>query len=235
VKLWSRVLVVDDSRVMREILQVMLRPHVEWVGAVSSGNDAKVLLGAATDAIDLVLSDVFMPDGHGIELLEWIRRTDGLEPDVLLASARPTPELRAQALALGAVELLPKPLTIRSILESYRYVKRAEEQRALMPRWRCGGTAIVTDPEAGGGVLSWDIYNISREGAFLESKAPLAVGTEIELVLLIGGREGRARARVVRVQEPSWIDVAGIGVTFIELSPGAERILADLPGGADDR
>jgi hypothetical protein len=33
----------------------------------------------------------------------------------------------------------------------------------------------------------------------------------------------------VRIQEPSWIDVAGIGVEFIELSPGAERILARLP------
>lgn len=225
---WSRVLVVDDSRVARRILQVLLAPHTQWVGTVASGNEAKVLLETAPDAIDLVLSDVLMPDGHGLELLEWIRRHDSLDPDVLLVSARPTPELRARALSLGAVELLAKPLSIRSVLESYRFVKRREEQKERLPRWRCGGKAIVADPEAGGQILTWDIYNISREGAFLESKAPMEVGTEIDLVLLIGGREGSARARVVRVQEPSWIDVAGIGVEFTALSPQAERLLAEL-------
>jgi DNA-binding response OmpR family regulator len=228
-ELWSRVLVVDDSRVAREILQVLLKPYTRWVGAVSSGNDAKVLLETAPDAIDLVLSDLFMPDGDGLELLEWIRRTEGVEPDVLLTSARPTPEVRARGLALGAVDLLAKPLTLRAILASYDLVKRAVENRELLQRWRCGGTAIVVDPAGEGRVLSWDVYNISRQGALLESKAPVAIGTEIDLVLHIGGSEGRARARVVRIQEPSWIDVAGIGVEFTELSPGAERILARLP------
>jgi Tfp pilus assembly protein PilZ len=80
--------------------------------------------------------------------------------------------------------------------------------------------------------MAWDVYNLSIEGAFLETKGPLPVGEELELLLQLAGGKVRVRARVVRVQEPSWLNIAGVGVAFVEPSEEAEALIAAAIGGA---
>ena len=67
-----RVLVVEDEAPLRRLQeQILLRIGAE-VHLASSGNEAKRMLEELQ--VDLVVSDVKMPDGNGIELWEWIRR-----------------------------------------------------------------------------------------------------------------------------------------------------------------
>jgi hypothetical protein len=44
----------------------------------------------------------------------------------------------------------------------------------------------------------------------------MPLGCEFHVALEVRGHEARARVRVVRVQEPSWMDVAGVGVSFVD-------------------
>ena len=67
-----RVLVVEDEAPLRRLQEQILRRIGVEVHLASSGNEAKRILGHLQ--VDLVVSDVKMPDGTGIELYEWIRR-----------------------------------------------------------------------------------------------------------------------------------------------------------------
>jgi two-component system response regulator GlrR len=65
-------LVVEDEAPLRRLQEQMLRRMGAEVHLASSGNEAKRMLERLR--VDLVVSDVKMPDGNGIELYEWIRR-----------------------------------------------------------------------------------------------------------------------------------------------------------------
>ena len=103
---------------------------------------------------------------------------------------------------------------------------RHGERRSIHPRWRCNGCATLVEPDSGRpGPLRWDVYNISPRGAFLETKGPIPLGSEIGLLLELAGRKALVRARVVRVQEPSWLEIAGVGVAFLDLDDEAEAAI----------
>ena len=120
---------------------------------------------------------------------------------------------------LGAAGYLQKPTTVRHILSALQDHEDAA-RRDLQPRWRCTATATLLDPKTGlTGPLKWDVYNISPSGAFLETKGPVPLGSEVGLLLEVAGRKTTLRARVVRVQEPSWLEVGGVGVEFIDPDP----------------
>lgn len=71
------------------------------------------------------------------------------------------------------------------------------------------------------------VTNISRSGAFIRSKDPLAIGTQVDLrftVIMEDVETIEGKGEVVRVQE----DPAGMGVVFTELSSYSERLLSRL-------
>jgi hypothetical protein len=74
----------------------------------------------------------------------------------------------------------------------------------------------------------WDIHDISLSGAFLETRGPVRTGRELSLGIVLDGQMLRVQARVMRVQEPCWEHVAGIGVAFVEFEDGARQTLADF-------
>jgi hypothetical protein len=104
--------------------------------------------------------------------------------------------------------------------------RRVHQRREPNSRWRCPGKAYLVEDELDrDGCVSWDLYNVGLTGAFLETKCPLAIGTELDLLLVASGRKAHVRAQVVRVQEPSWINVGGVGVKFIGSSDDLELFL----------
>ena len=95
----GRILVVDDEQGIRDGCQRVLGPEgyaVEAVGTVAEGRTA-----IRSNRYDLVLLDVMMPDGRGIDLLEDIRQRD---PDCVTAiiTGYATVELAVEALKAGA-------------------------------------------------------------------------------------------------------------------------------------
>jgi c-di-GMP-binding flagellar brake protein YcgR len=74
-------------------------------------------------------------------------------------------------------------------------------------------------------VLCWDLYDVSMTGAFVQTGGPLDPGTRLHLEIIFGKEVVRLQAEVVRVQEPTWQHVGGIGVRFLAVDPESRRTL----------
>ena len=124
-----RILVVDDEAAMREVLEARLSGFGYAVATAASGVEASAQLNAA--AFDVVISDLVLPDLSGLELITRVRT---LQPDarMLMMTAYGTIATAVQAMKLGAVEFLTKPLDYvalrRLLLEVSRQLPSAAEQ-----------------------------------------------------------------------------------------------------------
>jgi two-component system, chemotaxis family, protein-glutamate methylesterase/glutaminase len=105
----ARVLVVDDSALMRRLLTDLLRsaPEIEVVGTAHDGRDAVVQ--AARLRPDVVTLDVEMPEASGIDALPLLLAIGGLEVVMVSALTQHGADVTLQALELGAFDFLPKP------------------------------------------------------------------------------------------------------------------------------
>jgi two-component system, chemotaxis family, chemotaxis protein CheY len=104
-----RVLIADDSKVMRMILIRTLRQSGLHVDAVCEAADGAVALDAvATFAPTLILCDWNMPNMSGIEFLQKLRAT-GNTTTVGFVTSESNTEMKEQAIAAGASFFLRKP------------------------------------------------------------------------------------------------------------------------------
>jgi CheY-like chemotaxis protein len=104
----GRVLVVDDDRALLEVYADIL---VNEGFVVSTAFDsAGALCALQADPCDVVLSDVVMPGGSGVDLLRAIRQRD-LDLPVVLLTGSPTVETAIQALEMGVLHYLVKPVS----------------------------------------------------------------------------------------------------------------------------
>jgi two-component system, chemotaxis family, chemotaxis protein CheY len=106
-----RVLVADDSRVMRQIVVRTLRQAgYDWWEITEAADGSAALEMLAEVEPDLVLSDWNMPEMTGIDLLRTMRGQGDETPFGFVTSEGST-EMRAQAEAAGALFLIAKPFT----------------------------------------------------------------------------------------------------------------------------
>ncbi len=118
----SPILVVDDSKVMRDMIVACLRaiPNTSFVHA-SSGLEAIERLSLAS--FELMVLDVNMPDIGGVEVLEFVRSQDTLrELPVLVVTTRTDAQDRERVLQAGATSFLAKPFTPDAIIAEVRAI-----------------------------------------------------------------------------------------------------------------
>jgi two-component system chemotaxis response regulator CheY len=110
-----RALVVDDSRAMRKIVTGMLRTLGADCHEAGDGLEGIGVL-RRVGPVDLVLTDLHMPEMDGIELVKAVRAEPSWERTVvcLLSSDADTSQI-ARALMAGADEYLMKPITIEAL------------------------------------------------------------------------------------------------------------------------
>jgi two-component system response regulator PilR (NtrC family) len=140
----QRILVVDDEQSMREMLGITLVKEGFAVVAAATRAEASTLL--AKHRIDLVISDIRLPDGDGIEILRHVKSASP-ETIVLMMTAYGTAESAVAALKLGAHDYLIKPfdidelrIVVRNALEKN---KLEEENRLLKAELRGRPAGIV--------------------------------------------------------------------------------------------
>ncbi len=206
------VLVVDDSRVMRELLVALLGQHFESVTSAASCKEAIAAVDAHPE-IDLVICDVYMPDGLGLEVLAHIHRLSGRKPEIILITARWDEAHSALAIAQNARGYLAKPVSLGDIRLCMKISMEAN-RRMLGASRRGLAHAWVTDPEQGEYLLTFSLHDVSEGGALLETRGPVPLGTRLNLELALGTRRVGVAARVVRVQEPQWMESGGVAVVF---------------------
>jgi two-component system response regulator PilR (NtrC family) len=104
-----RILVVDDERSMRELLAIVLRREGYDVLLAEDGRAAVALLEG--QPIDLLISDIKMPDMSGVEVLRAAKRID---QDILaiMITAFASTDSAIEAMRLGACDYLSKPFDI---------------------------------------------------------------------------------------------------------------------------
>lgn len=115
----ATVLIVDDSEDYRRILSSFLEEEGYQVTLAACGEDAFDLL--RTQIVDLVITDLQMPDGDGFWLIHKIRTSIYSHLPVLLVSGHP--EMTTEkARARGATSFLPKPYTPECFLSLLREI-----------------------------------------------------------------------------------------------------------------
>lgn len=105
-----KILIADDSRVMRQIVKRTLRQAGYDAEVVEAENGQAALDAITADSPDLVLSDWNMPEMNGIDLLTTLRARGHGVPFGFVTSEG-SPEMRERAETAGALFLVAKPFT----------------------------------------------------------------------------------------------------------------------------
>jgi two-component system, chemotaxis family, chemotaxis protein CheY len=115
-----RLLIVDDSKVMRDMVAACLRP----IGEVTfefAGSGLEAIERLALAGYDLVVLDLNMPDVGGVEVIEFIRSQDKLRAlPILVVTTRGDDASRTRVLEAGASGFLAKPFAPENILAEVR-------------------------------------------------------------------------------------------------------------------
>jgi DNA-binding NtrC family response regulator len=107
-----RILIVEDQDGPRQALAAILRPHYH----ICTADTARAALHIMrTEPVDLVIEDVGLPDRNGIELLRDLKSMKDVQ--VIVISGAGTLESARDALRLGALAYLLKPLNVGELLD----------------------------------------------------------------------------------------------------------------------
>ncbi len=106
-----KILIADDSRVMRQIVTRTLRQAgFDGHDLVEAADGAEAYKMAVNEKPDLVISDWNMPEMTGVEVLRKLR-ADGNDETYGFVTSECTPEMQQQAEAAGAAFYIVKPFT----------------------------------------------------------------------------------------------------------------------------
>ena len=109
------ILVVDDEVSLRKVLAAMLRRGGFDVLTATDGAEAQDLLAKTT--VDLVLTDLKMPNVDGMELLAHVLEAHSGVP-VIMLTAHGTVDNAVNAMKLGAFDFLTKPFDQDELLKA---------------------------------------------------------------------------------------------------------------------
>ena len=108
-----KIVVVDDERGARMALEVPLRLSGYDVAAASGGREALAL--GESKQFDVVLTDIYMPDLNGLEVVREFRRRSP-QTKVIAITAQGSLEIALQAIEEGAYDFIAKPFNIDEVL-----------------------------------------------------------------------------------------------------------------------
>jgi two-component system nitrogen regulation response regulator GlnG len=176
----ATVLVADDDRSIRTVLSRALGRLGYSVRA--TGNAATLWRWASDGEGDLVITDVVMPDGDGLELLPRLRSARPELP-VIVMSARNTLMTAIKANERGAYEYLPKPFDLTELTSTVR--------RAL-------AEPAEPAPKADEAAADENLPLVGRSPAMQEVYRVLARLMATDLTVMITGESGTGKELVAR-------------------------------------
>lgn len=224
----KRVLVVDDEVRLCDIIQFYLKDAGYDVVLAHSGNEAWRILG--TERIDAVVTDIRMPDGTGIELLDRIKARTPHRPVVLFMTAHSDISVE-DAYEKGANALLSKPVKSGLLLQA---LNRAME--SAPSRWRQHARLdvdLAVDLHLETQVISASASNLGRGGAFICLTPDImpAVGATVRFKISIEldeamPVEGEGIVRWRRIDAGSSGMPTGVGIEFTALSEASQAAVS---------
>lgn len=121
----SRILVVDDEESIREFFQIMLKREGFEVLTASNGKEG--FEAFKKTPVDVIISDIQMPEMSGMELLQKVKEADP-EMVMIMITAFGSTDTAVEAMKLGAYDYIQKPFKIDEVKI---ILKQALEKRSL--------------------------------------------------------------------------------------------------------
>ncbi|MBW4618496.1 MAG: response regulator transcription factor [Cyanosarcina radialis HA8281-LM2] len=124
----SRILLVEDEELIREMLIVSLEEEGYKVVTATDGGAALSLLQNAelnTNTFDLIVLDLMLPQVNGLDLCRWLRYQGNPVP-ILIVSAKSTETDRVLGLEVGADDYITKPFSMRELIARCRALLRRQ-------------------------------------------------------------------------------------------------------------
>lgn len=144
-----RILVVDDELFLADLVASALR--YAGFASTTAGDCAEAEVAVARDRPDLIILDVLLPDGSGIDLCRRLREQGVLAP-VIFLTARRTVADKIEGLSVGGDDYLTKPFSLDELIARARAVLRRLQQTPLAPAPQEAGSLsyadLVIDEEA---------------------------------------------------------------------------------------
>jgi len=215
------ILIVDDEPDLREFLA----DEIRMIGAsvYEAENGRKAFEIVKNEKIDAIISDIRMPDGDGVELLDRVRSENPGIP-VLIFITGYTDLSGADAYNKGAEAIIAKPFNFEQVSTAL--------VRALSPentKWGRKNDRLPADFkvelkfENMISAMSAKAINVGRGGMFIKHDSQMPViGRSVDFKIHISENpprifEGRAICRWTRETNPNGL-AGGIGIEFLELS-----------------
>jgi response regulator of citrate/malate metabolism len=127
-----RVLIIEDDKMIQRVLTEFLKKIKGFVlvGSVNDFQQAKDFIESS--GVDLLLLDIYLPGGLGLDLLKWVRHQERAI-DAILITADNRSESLEKAMRYGAIDYLIKPFRFERFEESLqRYLKKQSRLHSHM-------------------------------------------------------------------------------------------------------
>ena len=112
----KKVLIVDDDQGFILSLQDMCKDHVNKFQVITAGNGKEALEAIQKEDIQLVVTDLKMPEMDGFELISQLSRRNKIIP-VIAMTAFGTPEMEDRLMNMGAFQYIEKPIDFNTLLQ----------------------------------------------------------------------------------------------------------------------
>ena len=137
----TRIIVVEDNIVYCEyICNMLAREKYDTVKAYHLSTAKKQLQQAADD--DIVVSDLRLPDGDGIELLRWMRKEGKMQPFIIMTDYAEV-HTAVESMKLGSIDYIQKKLIEDKLVPLIRSIQKERQARKnSMPVFSRNGSAF---------------------------------------------------------------------------------------------
>ena len=179
------ILVADDERSIRLTLETGLTLNGFRVTCARTGREA--LQAARASSFDAVVSDIFMPDGDGLEVVRELRAISPATP-IILITAQGSVELAVRAVSEGANDFIAKPFEVAALAALVR--RHLDSRFEAEADTATGDVSFVNEFSKSG--------LVGRSAAMVNVYKLIAHAARTEATVLVLGESGTGKELVAR-------------------------------------